>query len=476
MLAIHIKYLAGRCVATDHTNRDAPEWPPHPFRLFSALVAAMKATGETAGRRSSLEWLESQGPPAIMASSADRRDVATCFVPVNDATVPTGMTGNDAVKKAMELLPEYRKRQPRTFPSVTPQDPNVYMIWKESCPSEPDRRDLASLCSEVTYIGHSSSLVAVELSESAPDPDLIPDQDGEIVLRVPFKGQLTALETAYEHHQGFFQRTLPTAYERYSRRDSLKHEKTIPAPVFGDDWIVFRRASGPRLPIKSILGLTDIFRRAAINACDEPVPEALCGHDPAGAPSVRPHVAFTALPDVGHPYANGGILGLAAVLPRGLAGDERKRILQAFSRQNISSLMLGDTGVLELERQNMDISVKGLRPWAWCRSSRCWATVSPVVLDRFPKKDFEREGRSIIAEACIRIGLPEPKTIRLDAYSPIKGVPPAWAFPAHRTRRGKPRRWHTHAEITFDEPVQGPIILGAGRFQGYGLFRPRREK
>ncbi len=32
-------------------------------------------------------------------------------------------------------------------------------------------------------------------------------------------------------------------------------------------------------------------------------------------------------------------------------------------------------------------------------------------------------------------------------------------------------RWLTHAVIDFGEPVTGPVLLGAGRFNGLGLFR-----
>ena len=37
---IEVNFLTGRYVATFHNDRRQPEWPPHPARLFSALVAA----------------------------------------------------------------------------------------------------------------------------------------------------------------------------------------------------------------------------------------------------------------------------------------------------------------------------------------------------------------------------------------------------------------------------------------------------
>ena len=42
MLALRVEYLTGVCMATKHddASRASPEWPPHPDRLYSALVAA----------------------------------------------------------------------------------------------------------------------------------------------------------------------------------------------------------------------------------------------------------------------------------------------------------------------------------------------------------------------------------------------------------------------------------------------------
>ncbi len=42
MLALRVEYLTGVCMATqyDDPGRSTAEWPPHPDRLYSALVAA----------------------------------------------------------------------------------------------------------------------------------------------------------------------------------------------------------------------------------------------------------------------------------------------------------------------------------------------------------------------------------------------------------------------------------------------------
>lgn len=88
MLALEMLLLTGRYAATAYNDRGAAEWPPHPARLFSALVATHHAeVNPPRVERDALEWLEAQGAPSICASEACVRDVVTVFVPVNDTTV-----------------------------------------------------------------------------------------------------------------------------------------------------------------------------------------------------------------------------------------------------------------------------------------------------------------------------------------------------------------------------------------------------
>lgn len=93
MLAIAIELLAGRYTATQFNDRSRPEWPPHPARLYSAMVAAWAdSDNPDPGERAALCWLEEQGAPEIHCGAERPRAVVTHFVPVNDATalIPRG--------------------------------------------------------------------------------------------------------------------------------------------------------------------------------------------------------------------------------------------------------------------------------------------------------------------------------------------------------------------------------------------------
>ncbi len=67
MFALGIELLMRRAIITEWDNREEPEWPPHPDRVFMALVAAWGESGEDSDELAALEWLERLGPPSIAA-------------------------------------------------------------------------------------------------------------------------------------------------------------------------------------------------------------------------------------------------------------------------------------------------------------------------------------------------------------------------------------------------------------------------
>lgn len=91
MLAIEIELLMGRYAATAHNDRGRGEWPPHPARFYSALVAALHDHEDAdQAERAALVWLEQQIAPSLWVdpdSRVGRRQVQDVYVPVNDVTL-----------------------------------------------------------------------------------------------------------------------------------------------------------------------------------------------------------------------------------------------------------------------------------------------------------------------------------------------------------------------------------------------------
>jgi CRISPR-associated protein Csb2 len=108
-----------------------------------------------------------------------------------------------------------------------------------------------------------------------------------------------------------------------------------------------------------------------------------------------------------------------------------------------------------------------------------WSTVTPLALDRHPKQKgraaYQREVAGIVAEACAAIGLPYPREVVVTPVSAHLGAPPAHAFPQLERKDGSRRR-HTHVIVVFDQPVGGPVLIGAGRYRGYGVCRPMEQE
>jgi CRISPR-associated protein Csb2 len=129
-----------------------------------------------------------------------------------------------------------------------------------------------------------------------------------------------------------------------------------------------------------------------------------------------------------------------------------------------------------------------LRRSTWCRPATEWATATPIALDRFPgdlssarvdmRETAEAAARATIARACLFAGLPEPTDVEVDTVSFLSAVPPAnrkgrgRGFPAFVAGTSRQARLGVHARLRFAEPVAGPVLVGAGRYLGYGLCLP----
>lgn len=380
MFAVEIELLGGRYVATEHNNRTRAEWPPHPARFFSALVAALHDREPVdSGERAALLWLEQQAAPGMdvdlsVTEEVGRREVRPLFVPVNDVTtlgpestrlhkaeerlahlkragaesdakavaqamkevreaegrLAVSLSAIDrspaanSVEAARALLPDRRPRQERAFPVVVPSRATFAFIWKDASLEGHDVA-LRRLCERVTRLGHSSSLVRCTLKESPLQATLVPCDDGELVLRVVGPGQLDRLESAFVLHQAVEARVTPALSQRYG---APQEDLPLgPHSVFGTDWIVYERIGGHRPLASRGADLASAFRRALIEVNgQEDLPSMLSGHAPDGSPSRDAHLTLVPLPWVDHPFADASVQGIALILPRAASAEEREKL------------------------------------------------------------------------------------------------------------------------------------------------------
>ncbi len=517
MFVLAIRYLNGFVAASEPDSYDHHEWPPHPGRVFMAMAAAHFQTGADPAEREALLWLERlQQSPQIRAPDAIERAVVTHYVPVNDKAGPS--------KALLQAVPLTRDRQPRRFARAWLDHDTIYLAWPSVQAPDAIRRALSALCGKVTRIGHSSSLVQMWVGEAGEvgEPNWVPDEDRATVhLRVPAPGTLEDLERRYnlaavetfaelqvlaaddsdKKVQGQAKKRLKevfadgppvqlrpnlSTFEGYALAAPADEKPTAPGTVFNPYPIVLalEREDGPyrHLDLACVLSLAQRWREALLsqsNDLSESVRQLLSGHDGEGAPLEEPHLAFLPLAFVGHPHADGRLLGVGLAFPDGLSREDRREALRAVGR--VRRLALGRLGTWQVTAQTAIVPTWNLRPAAWTahpEGATHWSTVTPVAYDRHPKTSdrasYMRQVAAMVARACTRIGLPEPRDVIVTPVSAHLGAPPAHAFPKLRRKDGGERR-HTHAILVFDRPVRGPVLLGAGRYRGYGFCRPISE-
>ena len=493
MLAIEVNFLTGRFVATAHHDRSSPEWPPHPARLFSALVATWGEDEDT-HEREALEWLEAQPPPSIVVPEGTPRKVLTHFVPVNDQNFDSKKLKNDETRLVPSFLDD-RPKQGRKFPSITPEKPRVTYLWG-TAPSPEIAEALDGLTERVTRIGHSSSLVSCRLASDPPPPNRIPNETGE-PLRCIREGQLAALEKLHKSHEANKPRTLPFEPVRYKEVDIEKDGEL--SPVVADtagEWLVFEFAAKDRnAPSTQTVAITSVFRSALLHYADDPIPESISGHKSNGQPSPDPHVGFLALPWVQYEHSDGRIMGAAINLPESMDEDSKNAVYRAIAKWEAArdgeplKLTFGTKGDMSMTRVTGPSQLVTLRRNRWNGESQRWVTATPIALPTHPgqlskgtapsrAKAWAR-AEEIVANSCRHVGLPEPTDVVV-SFSPfILGARPASKYPAFKQRGrdgSQVARRLVHAAVTFDQPVRGPLLLGSGRFLGLGLMAPIRAE
>ena len=438
---IEVNFLTGRFVATCHNDRRQPEWPPHPARLYSALVAAWADADEpNPSERAALEWLESQAPPGIAASDAVPRKVVSHFVPVNDASIVSrswyerraeqvsglvaqlhaelaasggevtrkaaqierklvsardaeaqvGSPGNTNPTSAVAMLPEQRGKQGRFFPSVTPDDARVSFLWDVPAPDDVAIA-LDRLLRGVTRLGHPSSLVSCRLIASPSEATFKVGNGGDSI-RVVRRGQLAELERQFDRHGGTKPRSLPYTDVRY--RSVLKpapQPEGRHMPNTTGQWVIFEFASDSRsFPATMAVELATAMRAAVFHHAEDPIPEELSGHLPDGNPTTIPHIAFLPLPYVGFEHADGRLLGMAVSVPDAVSDGARRALYRAIGNwertagDGFLNLTMGTRGVIHLRRQRGPATLASLRPSVWNRASTRWVSATPVALPRHP--------------------------------------------------------------------------------------------
>ncbi|MBO2465226.1 type I-G CRISPR-associated protein Csb2 [Actinomadura violacea] len=445
------------------TRQDQPEWPPHPARVFCALVASV--TGEQDWE--ALRWLEAAGDPQVWASPVFTSRRREGFVVTNiTATKPTSQHQLG------------RTAQTKIRLSAEPGDGEFAFVWPDASPQPATLQTLTNLARRVPYLGRSTSPVTLRVQDETPLmraewATLKPAQLGEpdtLALRVPYPGYTERLRQIFAEGRRSWEanRTTPYSYPK-------------PAPVEPpavspfDEMLIFGFEAGSVKPTgEMLLTVTDRLRAAVLDRIGTDVPPEVSGH---GA-DTSTHVGYLALPNVGNRHADGRLLGVAVAVPRELRRQAYARLWGALVERPLQRLTLRRDQVLKVEYLPSTALTRGLQAERWTAAgrggSRTWVTATPIMLDRYLKKSKGDAGvMKEVERSLVRAGLPEPVECEFSPAAMLKGAlhrPRRDTMPGHR-----PSKPIVHVRVTFDRPVIGPVLAGSMRYTGLGLFVPAAE-
>lgn len=459
MLVLELTLFGGTYEAALYAG---PEWPPHPGRLFSALVAQAEPGSAD---DEALEWLQGEAAPVVLASAA-WPSTMQAFVPTN------------AVGKA-DTHQTYLGRTSgvRAWHRMHPQADTVRMVWEAAEPSADVRRSLRRLCRRVPYLGRVTSPVIISVPDEAFEIGTLSRYespgDGSLQLRVPGPGSLEELRAAYEtgEHARSVDRWAPygppaAALER------------VPEVVAGPwpELLTFGLPTGVGLDGRQIVRIATAFRSNLLSALGRLHTNSelalLHGHRAGGGRQC----AFLPLPSVGSQHADGQVRGLAVAVSPDLPADVRRSTLRVLGvdvdAPRLDAFFV--PGLLDLPQPLTHGDLDGrlvvaTQRWVGGAGRRTWATVSPIAPDRYPHRG-EQPAEHVL-RACAFAGYPEPVLVEVLPASLLRGA-------AHlrrddlRRRRTDAYRPAVHCRITFAAPVRGPVVLGNLRHLGVGLCLP----
>ena len=405
---------------------------------------------------SELEWFEQLPAPEIHAHAQPWPQTLRPRYVVEHKGSPEKSTHQEYLgRKGTPVRPGVR---------VTPRYPEVAYSWDTDAPSDLIEA-LRRRAARVGYLGTADSPVRMRVATSMPALSVgevfVPDADGDVEISVPEAGDLRILDAMYDQ---WVERGASVARAQFP---ALRHQVRYRSPLamVPEDngsvvaWLLLDRAiSGRRLtPLTALLKEAILSRHQMMHG--EP-PAVLHGHGING--NGYDLARFLALPDVGYPRSRGRIHGMALWLPPGCDAVVRQRARDAaFTVRSLTGRGL-DVSVIPRDNEPRPHAAN---PARWTRSARCWVTAFPAL--------HERRGRLDLAQVsrwCEHAGLPAPARFR-SARSPlVRGA--VDLAPVEVNRPGRPGLPYSHVKLWFEEPVAGPVVIGAGRQRGLGLCVP----
>lgn len=439
-----------------HVNEAAIEFPPSPWRLLRAFYATWK-----------------------------------CRAPELDGDTVHGLLDQLAVAPAY-AIPEYLESHTRHYMpdiadgtdkvidafAVLERDAELTITWPIDL-DETQLRALTVLVERLPYIGRAESICDARVGSAHDDSiartaiePMADDVVSDDVLRllVPNRPLDIAALIARTTDVRKAKHLVPpgTTWQRYNAPQPTTPTRTVKRPRRARPTAVrWTFASNARPSVNATVAMTDVFRRACMGAFgsrnDDGVSVELSGKSADGTPlRGHDHAHYLALDVDGDRLIDTLLLWV----PSGIGEDEMDalaglRRLTGFG--HVADFRPGQVG-LESVGTIAQVAPELVGPGA------VWQSATPFAPARFaPRKRAweDHVPREVTQELAWR-GLPVPSGVEL-----LQG--PWLDFRRHRPSKERlaSARRANGVRLSFDEPVTGPLVLGALSHFGLGLFLPK---
>lgn len=495
-LLISVRFHDGR-------YHGAGDWPPSPARLFQALVAAAVLPGLDTDQRNALRWLETLSAPTIAAPAAHSGQNVNLFVPNNDLDAKGG-----DIRRIAEIRSATKRIRPRLFDAAVP----LLYIWCFDA-DENHAKCICDLANSLYQLGRGVDMAwAVgELIDEAKAEEKLSDYPGavyrpseggkDLALDCPDDGSLASLENRHN-----------ATAQRFKRVNGKTRFANAPKPRFRAvaynspaTHLLFelRRTTAPGAPfapwpLKSAAALVQTLRD---DACARLQPhfngsgvveKVLIGRNATEADKAL-RVRIIPLPSIGHVHADRGIRRVLVEVPPDcpIRPDD---VAWGFAGLEVAAPMLDEeTG--EILSSPVEL-VKADDKYMLAHygideehAARLWCSMTPLALPEDAKRrridparlreeakggkeraDEQQRACHAVMQALRHAGRREKVASLRVQREPFDAKGERAETFAAGTRFSKHQLWHVKVE--FSEVVNGPLLLGNGRYGGLGLMAP----
>jgi CRISPR-associated protein Csb2 len=501
-----------------HGSGDAgvPEWPPSPMRAFQALVNAtsLRFRGRSLPHEveSALATIESIRP-LILAPDAKPSTVGyRAYVPHNQSDLVTAAwdRGNlDASIASHRMEKDIR-------PMRVSQSSDAFPALQYLYPLDHSAKDVEQLLAIIRPCVRSISALGWGIDQVVADASLLPDSaafdsqnqrwqpaaNGPTRLRVNRKGSLHALRQQHDRFLGRLVNGRFTPVPPITAFDVVRYARDsdpIPRP-----YAVFKlldaNEDAYRYPHAKLVHIAGMVRHVAIERMKADPPSwkieesanwlesFVCGH--RGDAERHQQLSYVPLPSIGHEHADAMIRNVILIAPFGCERELEYVVQRLDGEQLKPEEQIRSIGLENSSPIPGTIFLNRFTPphgkfvaTCYLGTSNVWHTVTPVILDGHNKKSksdkpaaVARQTEKLIRKALVRAGIETPCEFTWQSIPFLKNCLSAHKYDRDGRHTGYHRPSHlksltaVHVRLTFTHPVPGPIVIGAGRHCGFGLF------